>query len=101
MVGYLIVDIVDGCAHIEEVDVLPAAGGRGHGSRLIGAVADLGTLVRVHGADAHDLPGRAVERPVVRPPRLPSAPGRRAHPRVAPDFARSRKDTGCQRSSVW
>ena len=39
VVGYLIVDIVDGCAHIEEVDVLPAAGGRGHGSRLIGAAA--------------------------------------------------------------
>jgi GNAT superfamily N-acetyltransferase len=39
VVGYLIVDIVDGCAHIEEVDVLPEAGGRGHGARLIEEMA--------------------------------------------------------------
>ncbi len=40
VVGYLIVDIVDGCAHIEEVDVLPSAGGRGHGVRLIETVTE-------------------------------------------------------------
>jgi GNAT superfamily N-acetyltransferase len=39
VVGFLVVDIIDRCAHIEEVDVLPAAGGRGHGSRLIEATA--------------------------------------------------------------
>lgn len=38
VVGFVVVDLVDGNAHIEEVDVLPAAGGRGHGTRLIDAV---------------------------------------------------------------
>ena len=38
IVGFVIVDLVDGRAHIEEVDVAPSAGRHGHGARLVGAV---------------------------------------------------------------
>jgi GNAT superfamily N-acetyltransferase len=37
VVGFVLVDVVDGCAHIDEVAVTPAAGRRGHGAALVGA----------------------------------------------------------------
>lgn len=39
VVGFAIVDVIGGCAHIEEVDVAPASGDRGHGSLLVDEVA--------------------------------------------------------------
>jgi GNAT superfamily N-acetyltransferase len=39
VVGLLLVDLVGGAAHIEEVDVALAAGRRGHGSRLVAHAA--------------------------------------------------------------
>jgi ribosomal protein S18 acetylase RimI-like enzyme len=36
--GFVVVDIVDGCAHVEEVAVAPEFGRRGHGAALLGAV---------------------------------------------------------------
>ncbi|HEX7078003.1 MAG TPA: GNAT family N-acetyltransferase [Candidatus Eisenbacteria bacterium] len=39
-VGFAIVTIVDGCAHVFELDVHPAHGRRGLGTRLLRAVAD-------------------------------------------------------------
>lgn len=38
VVGFVVVDLVDGCAHVEEVSVDPAHGGAGHGSALLEAV---------------------------------------------------------------
>jgi ribosomal protein S18 acetylase RimI-like enzyme len=35
VVGFIVVDAVDGCAHIEEVAVAPHAGRRGHGTALV------------------------------------------------------------------
>ena len=40
IVGYVVVDQVDGNAHIEQVSVVPGHQGRGVGRRLIGAVED-------------------------------------------------------------
>jgi ribosomal protein S18 acetylase RimI-like enzyme len=40
LVGFVVVDVVDGDAHVAEVAVLPEAEGRGHGSALLDAVAD-------------------------------------------------------------
>ncbi|MEU9125734.1 GNAT family N-acetyltransferase [Streptomyces sp. NPDC048506] len=37
--GFVIVDLLDGCAHIEQVSVHPVAAGRGLGRRLIDHVA--------------------------------------------------------------
>jgi GNAT superfamily N-acetyltransferase len=37
-VGFAVVDLVDGTAHLEEISVLPAENGRGHGSALLRAV---------------------------------------------------------------
>jgi GNAT superfamily N-acetyltransferase len=39
VVGFVVVDVVGGCAHIEEIDVDLRSGGRGHGSRLLDEVA--------------------------------------------------------------
>jgi GNAT superfamily N-acetyltransferase len=36
--GYVIADVVDGCAHVEQLSVLPDHQGRGLGRRLLGAV---------------------------------------------------------------
>lgn len=47
VVGFLIADLVDGAAHIEEVDVALAAGRRGHGSRLITHVARWASTARL------------------------------------------------------
>lgn len=38
-VGFVVFEVVDGCAHIEEVAVRADAGGQGHGSVLLEAVA--------------------------------------------------------------
>ncbi len=38
-VGFIVFEVVDGCAHIEEVAVRADAGGQGHGSVLLEAVA--------------------------------------------------------------
>jgi GNAT superfamily N-acetyltransferase len=38
VVGYVIVDVVDGCAHVEQVSVVPAAQGRGVGRALLDRV---------------------------------------------------------------
>jgi GNAT superfamily N-acetyltransferase len=38
VVGFVIVKVLDGLPHIEEIDVALAAGRRGHGSRLLEAV---------------------------------------------------------------
>jgi N-acetylglutamate synthase-like GNAT family acetyltransferase len=35
VVGFIVVDAVDGCAHIDEVAVAPCAGRRGHGTALL------------------------------------------------------------------
>ena len=35
MVGFIVVDTLDGCAHIEEVAVAPWAERRGHGTALV------------------------------------------------------------------
>jgi ribosomal protein S18 acetylase RimI-like enzyme len=35
VVGFLVMDVVDGCAHIDEVAVAPDAGRRGHGAALL------------------------------------------------------------------
>src|SRR3954454_10028925 len=40
VVGFILVEVVDGCGHVEEVAVTPAAGRRGHGAALL-AVAQL------------------------------------------------------------
>lgn len=42
-VGYVLVDEVDGCAHVEQVSVHPAVGGRGIGRRLLDTVAGWAT----------------------------------------------------------
>ena len=34
-VGFVLVDLVDGAAHVEEISVLPDVGGRGHGMALM------------------------------------------------------------------
>jgi ribosomal protein S18 acetylase RimI-like enzyme len=39
IVGFVVVDVVDGNAHVEEVSVDPGAQGHGHGSALLDAVA--------------------------------------------------------------
>ncbi len=39
IVGFIAVDVVDGCAHVEEVSVHPDHEGRGHGTALLDAVA--------------------------------------------------------------
>jgi len=39
-VGYLLADVVDGTAHVEQVSVDPARGRRGRGRALLAAVAD-------------------------------------------------------------
>jgi ribosomal protein S18 acetylase RimI-like enzyme len=49
VIGFAIVDIVDGRTHIEEIDVAPRASGRGHGSRLVDEVA---RWARSTGSDA-------------------------------------------------
>jgi GNAT superfamily N-acetyltransferase len=36
--GYVIVEVVDGCAHVEQLSVLPEQQGRGHGRRLLDEV---------------------------------------------------------------
>ena len=36
--GYVIVEVVDGCAHVEQLSVLPEQQGRGHGRRLLNEV---------------------------------------------------------------
>jgi GNAT superfamily N-acetyltransferase len=33
--GYVIVEVVDGCAHVEQLSVLPDQQGKGHGRRLL------------------------------------------------------------------
>jgi ribosomal protein S18 acetylase RimI-like enzyme len=35
IVGFIVMDVVDGCAHIDEVAVTPDAGRRGHGAALV------------------------------------------------------------------
>jgi ribosomal protein S18 acetylase RimI-like enzyme len=35
IVGFIVMDVVDGCAHIDEVAVAPDAGRRGHGTALL------------------------------------------------------------------
>jgi ribosomal protein S18 acetylase RimI-like enzyme len=35
VVGFIVVDVVDGCAHVDEVAVTPTAGRRGHGASLL------------------------------------------------------------------
>jgi ribosomal protein S18 acetylase RimI-like enzyme len=35
VVGFIVTDVVDGCAHIDEVAVAPDAGRRGHGTALL------------------------------------------------------------------
>lgn len=37
-VGFVVVDLVDGCAHVEEVSVRPEHGGEGHGAALLRTV---------------------------------------------------------------
>jgi GNAT superfamily N-acetyltransferase len=39
-VGYALVEVVDGHAHLEQISVVPEAGGRGVGTELIEAVVD-------------------------------------------------------------
>jgi GNAT superfamily N-acetyltransferase len=39
-IGYVLVDVVDGCAHIEQVSVHPDYHRQGHGRRLIDRVTD-------------------------------------------------------------
>ena len=49
-VGYVVVDVVDGCAHVEQLSVAPPHQGRGHARALLGeverwaAAADLAAL---------------------------------------------------------
>ena len=43
VVGFVIVDVLDGAPHIEEIDVAPDASNRGHGTRLLAAVIDWAT----------------------------------------------------------
>ena len=38
--GFLVAEVLDGCAHVEEVSVRPEAEGRGLGSALLEAAAD-------------------------------------------------------------
>lgn len=38
IVGFVVVDLLDGNAHVEEISVLPEAGGRGLGTALLDAV---------------------------------------------------------------
>jgi len=37
--GYIVADVVDGCAHVEQLSVHPDAGRQGIGARLLGTVA--------------------------------------------------------------
>jgi GNAT superfamily N-acetyltransferase len=46
VVGFVIVDLLDGAAHIEEIDVALDASARGHGTRLLSAVTDWATTIR-------------------------------------------------------
>jgi GNAT superfamily N-acetyltransferase len=43
VVGFVVAEVVDGCAHVEEVSVHPDAQGRGHGGALLDAVDDWAT----------------------------------------------------------
>ncbi|GAA3377152.1 GNAT family N-acetyltransferase [Streptomyces sannanensis] len=45
--GFVAVDLLDGCAHIEQVSVHPSAGGRGLGRRLIDHVASWAADMRL------------------------------------------------------
>lgn len=44
-VGYAVVDVIDGAAHIEQISVMPSHQGRGYGRALIDVVA---TWARAH-----------------------------------------------------
>ena len=89
-VGYAVVDIVDGLAHLEQLSVLPDHGRKGLGSALLAHVCDWAT--RHHfGGDPHHVHRRPVERAVLRQARLPRDGRRRDRPRAArPTRARSR-----------
>jgi ribosomal protein S18 acetylase RimI-like enzyme len=47
VVGFVLVDVVDGCAHVEEIAVVPEHGGRGIGAALIEHVATWATSQRL------------------------------------------------------
>jgi ribosomal protein S18 acetylase RimI-like enzyme len=49
VVGYVLVDIVDGAAHVEQLSVLPAYGRRGHGAALLTHVCDWARQRRLGG----------------------------------------------------
>jgi ribosomal protein S18 acetylase RimI-like enzyme len=42
VVGFIVLNVVDGCAHVDEVAVVPHAGRRGYGTALIDAVQHWG-----------------------------------------------------------
>jgi ribosomal protein S18 acetylase RimI-like enzyme len=49
VIGFVVVDVLDGRAHIEEVAVDPAHGRRGIGRALVGAAVDYGSGRRLDG----------------------------------------------------
>ena len=70
-VAYLIADIVDGCMHIEQVSVHPRAARRGIGGMLLEHAAGCAVAGGHRRADADHVRRGAVERPVLRAPRVP------------------------------
>lgn len=38
VVGFVVIDVIDDCAHVEEIAVAPSAGRRGHGTALLAQV---------------------------------------------------------------
>ncbi|CAM5263931.1 hypothetical protein SVIOM74S_03403 [Streptomyces violarus] len=83
-VAYLVAEPVDGALHIEQVSVHPRAARRGVGRVLLAYAAE---RAREEGLAALTLTlhGGSVERPLLRPSRLPHPHGGRAHPRPARD----------------
>ena len=49
LVGFVVFEALDGCAHVEEVSVVPEAEGRGHGTALLDAVGAWGTQAGLDG----------------------------------------------------
>lgn len=48
VVGFVVVDVLDGCAHVEEIAVVPEHGGRGIGTALVEHVAAWAASQRLH-----------------------------------------------------
>ena len=87
-VGYLLLDLVDGAAHIEQVSVHPDHARKGLGRALIEHAASWASARDLHFLTLTTYVARALERPLLRAARLPLPHDRRGdtgtphHPRA-------------------